>query len=526
MENFDQLIKSTNLPKKTGVYRFYDENNSLLYVGKAKNLHSRVNQYAKGSTNSYKTFLLIQKIRKIEYDIVANEKEALILEKEYISKYQPIYNIKLKDDSGYPYIKLELIKQLKISLVYKVPRRKNDQNVFFYGPFPSKKYAFALKKFLESETLYEKGEKASNQNVEFFRQKFLFCKNLLQKRNEIALLEEKLEAAKQNFHFELAQEYFDAISGLKNARSQEQNIDLNNAENLDFLCFSSLDSNSLVVSFAFYRNGIFLSNKHFHLEIVLNTYETLVNFLNSYYKNHISPDKLIVDFSFDKYFDFFDSKIKLKIAKSKQYKQILDNLKENHFDFIAGNAKNQNKVQNFEILELIKQNLKIKSTNKIMAIDNSFLTFVKNVEKTAQKTEKNYPTTGIIFYIDGSYEPSYSRFFNFSGSKKGDTNYMRQGFEKYFKIKNSLKPDVILVDGASNQVNVIASVLENIGIQAPIFGLVKNKKHKTSHVIDQKGNIIKLDQKVFNFFQNVQEKVDMFVKSKMKRNTLKSLLHE
>lgn len=110
MKKFQELVKKISPPKQVGVYRFYDEKNTLLYVGKAKNLNSRMNQYANGSTNSYKTELLIKKTTEIKYDIVGNEIEALVLEKKIIGESQPVYNIKLKDDQNYPYIKLELQK--------------------------------------------------------------------------------------------------------------------------------------------------------------------------------------------------------------------------------------------------------------------------------------------------------------------------------------------------------------------------------------------------------------------------------
>nr|AAB01922.1 24 kDa protein [Mesomycoplasma hyopneumoniae] len=192
------------LPNQVGVYRFYHEKNTLLYVGKAKNLKSRMNQYAKGATNSYKTEVLIRKTKEIKYDILQNETEALILEKKIISKFQPIYNIKLKDDQNYPYIKLELEKKLNIELVYKISRSKRSKNIFFYGPFLNKSSALVLKKILENIVLYKKGQQILESEPEILNEKFFLCKKILQEQKLITFCEQKLEKAKKNNQFELA----------------------------------------------------------------------------------------------------------------------------------------------------------------------------------------------------------------------------------------------------------------------------------------------------------------------------------
>lgn len=512
MKKFQELVKKISPPKQVGVYRFYDEKNTLLYVGKAKNLNSRMNQYANGSTNSYKTELLIKKTTEIKYDIVGNEIEALVLEKKIIGESQPVYNIKLKDDQNYPYIKLELQKKLNISLVYKISRREKTKNTFFYGPFLNKNSAFALKKLLESIALYEKGERIELSEPEILSEKFLLCKKILQERKSVAFYEKKLENAKKNLQFELAIEYHKAIIALKNSKLEQQNIDLNNSKNLDFIYFSKINENNLIISFVFYRNGVFLSNKNFNVEIILNYLEVLINFLNNYYKVNIYPDELIVPDFWPKNVGFLDNKIKTKIGTSLKYKQILETLKKNHLDFIEHNFSQelQKKFENEKILSSIKENLKIESAEKIMAIDNSNL-------------ETNFPTTGVIFYIDGNYEPNYNRFFNYCGSKKGDANYMSQGFEKYIKNSKFIKPDLILVDGGIQQINSVLKILRKNHFSIPVFGMVKNDRHKTEQIIDKKGAKVQLEQHVFNFFARIQDNVDLFVKSKMKKKQIKSL---
>ncbi|MXR05685.1 excinuclease ABC subunit C [Mycoplasma flocculare] len=515
MKNFQELVKKLTFPKQVGVYRFYDAKKTLLYVGKANNLESRIKQYSKGAKNSYKTELLIKKTKEIKYDIVSNETEALILEKKIISESQPIYNIKLKDDQNYPYIKLELKKKLSISLVYKIFLKNKEKNTFFFGPFLNKSGAFALKKLLENIALYEKGELIELSEPEILAKKFLLCKKILQGQKFIAFCEEKLENAKKNFQFELAKEYHKSILALKKLKIEHQNININNSKNLDFLYYSKVDANNLIISFSFYRNGAFFATKNFILEIILDDLEILVNFLNKYYKNNIYPDELIVtDFRL-KNSKFLNTniKIKVKVAKGRKHMQILKTLKTNHEDFIKHNFNQelQKKMKNEKILQSIKENLGIKSTEKIMAIDNSNL-------------DANYATTGIIFYINGNYERNYNRFFNYFGSKKGDVNYMKQGFEKYIRNKKFIKPDLILVDGGVQQVNSILDILKKNNLEIPIYGMVKNVRHKTQKIIDENGKKVLISQEILNFFTEIQENVDLFVKTQMKKKQRKNLL--
>ncbi|MBG0730626.1 GIY-YIG nuclease family protein [Mycoplasma sp. 'Moose RK'] len=519
MKNFQNLIKNMNLPKSAGVYKFYDEKMNLLYVGKAKNLNSRIKQYANGTKNSYKTATLIYKTKTIKYDIVANEFEALILEKSIIGQLQPIYNIKLKDNQNYPYIKLEKLEKqqkLSISLAYKISTRDKlrGKNCFFYGPFLNKKSAAAIKKVLESLVLYEKGQKINFSNADKLTENFLICKKALLTRKSILYYEEKMEKAKENLQFELAQVYYDVILALKNSKVEQQNIDLNNNKNLDFLYFSAKTKNNLVISFTFYRNGIFLSQKNFIIDIVLNQDEVLVNFLNNYYKNHVYPDKLVVPEFWPKDVEFLDPKIKIETKINKKYQQILQNTAKNHHDFILQNFKKEtkNKEKSKLLLDLVCKNLNLKNAEKIMAIDNSHI-------------DNNYTTTGIIFYINGEFEANYSRYFNYRGEKKGDTDYMSQGFQKYLKIDKFIKPDLILVDGGKQQVNSVDKIMRENNWKIPIFGLIKNNFHKTALVIDVFGKKVHVDKEVFNFFSRIQDHVDFFAKSKVKKKQKINLLH-
>jgi excinuclease ABC subunit C len=127
-----QGIAST-LPALPGIYKYYDVNSTLLYVGKAKNIRKRVSSYFNKNLNSYKTHELVRRIRKIEFTIVNSEQDAFLLENSLIKQYQPLFNINLKDDKTYPYI---VIKNEEFPRVF-LTRQKLDDGSQYFGPYTS-----------------------------------------------------------------------------------------------------------------------------------------------------------------------------------------------------------------------------------------------------------------------------------------------------------------------------------------------------------------------------------------------------
>jgi len=127
----------SNIPQSSGVYIFKDENNKILYVGKAKNLRRRVRSYFSNRAKHIpRIAVLVSNIRNLDYIVTEDEIEAFILENNLIKRYHPKYNIRLKDDKRYPYIMVSLSKKVEVKLVYRIKSFKR-KNAFFYGPFPT-----------------------------------------------------------------------------------------------------------------------------------------------------------------------------------------------------------------------------------------------------------------------------------------------------------------------------------------------------------------------------------------------------
>ncbi|WP_434336844.1 GIY-YIG nuclease family protein [Mesomycoplasma conjunctivae] len=512
MTRFKQLVSKINLPKQAGVYRFYDDQKRLLYVGKSKNIYERIHQYATGSINSYKTGKLLQETVDIQYTIVANETEALVLEKRLIGLYQPKYNIELKDDKGYPYIQIRKDNKLiSIDIVYKI---KRGHKYFSYGPFLKRSAAFEIKKLLESELLYEKGAKITFENQEQVDDAFNLSKDILQKRKWINYYEQKMNFAIENMQYEIAQKYFESITVLKQMAHQYQNVDLNSDENLDFMYFDSVGKNNLVITFLFYRNGYMLSHRTFFVDILFSLENTITSFVNNYYKNNFLPQYVFVTEESSRFFEnHLDFHIPIKIAKSKSHLQILENAKINNNDFIKKDLRikleQENNLNN--ILKQMRYELNLEKNDIILLIDNSHIA-------------NQLPTTGVIYFLNGLHSKKYNRFFNYTGNKKGDVDYLEQGLKKHFSVKNALIPDVIFVDGGIAQINTVETILLAKSLKIPLFGLVKNSRHKTDHILDKFGNKLKISQNVFNLIANMQEEVDIFSKSKLRNKIIKKIL--
>lgn len=146
-------IEPKNIPSSPGVYKFKDKYDNVIYVGKSKSLKSRLIQYKNGSLNSFKTKKMLQEATTVDYVITNNNKEAFILERNLIKEYKPIYNIQLLDDKRYPYIKVKLGRELKVTVV----RKTFKDGAFYFGPFPIGSDYKSLFHLAQRIGLYEKG---------------------------------------------------------------------------------------------------------------------------------------------------------------------------------------------------------------------------------------------------------------------------------------------------------------------------------------------------------------------------------
>ncbi|MGL5732957.1 MAG: excinuclease ABC subunit UvrC [Metamycoplasmataceae bacterium] len=499
-----------NVPELAGVYLWKDINKNIIYVGKAKNLKKRMTQYFNGTINSFKTTKMVELIRDFEFIICNNENEALLLERNLISKYKPFYNISLMDDRKYPYINIHLDKTgLSISIKFIVSNE--NKNNLYYGPYINNGSSKIMLNFLRSECLYEKGLPVKKANIEFWNKKFLLAKKILSKNNNdlIADLSNKMNYAAEHEQYERAGEYKDVIKFIKMHR-QVQVVEFKDNKNLDVLV-GIIQENFFIFCIQFYRNGLLINSDIQTLEIKIDTTETIRQFVNQFYKNKQLPKKIITNLELQSSSFFFDTEI--VIPQKGKYFAILNSAIKNaevNSNIKIMEYENRQKII-AEGLKFLSNAAKTSDLNHIIMIDNS------NFKNTNA-------VSAIISYRNGMPQKGeYRKFSIISNSRRSDVEYIKQGLTRYFDQETTI-PNLIIVDGGIQQLNEAKNILKTLKINVPVIGLVKNEKHKTDFIILENGIKKNIDESAYLFLSGMQEEVDRFAKSFYRNKSSKNSL--
>ncbi len=494
----NNLIDIKIVPNLCGVYIFKNDKD-VLYVGKAKNLKKRIQQYMNGSMNSYKTPILIERANNIEFIVCSNEKESLLLEQELIKKYKPYYNILLLDDKKYPYILVELKTnklEIKTSFIY-----RNKPNSFYYGPLPPNFGYKTIKNFLIRECLYLNGLPIKSSDHQLWKEKFNYAKKILSSSNSeiIQKIKNQMLEASNNEQYELAKDFRDILQSLT-IKEENQSIKFENNNNFEIIVFKQFD-NYLIALIHYFKNGSFFMQEDFVLEIKINFYETITSFINSFYYLRNFSNLLVTNFEINKNDLIFNGDI--LYPKKGKYLQAINNALKN-IEIIKDKTilEYKNKI---DVIEKVKNYLfKIlnRQINDFLMIDNS--------------NESNKDIVSVIIYYK-NFVPHYTNYRKYQIKKninrKSDVEYINKGLDKYFS-NNEEKPDLLIVDGGKQQINEAKKVLKKFELNIPILGLVKNNNHQTNYIIDENNNKHRIDnEKVFNYLSKIQIEVDKFAKS-------------
>lgn len=496
----------SHVPNKPGVYLWKDKQGSIIYVGKARKLKTRMNQYIKGSINSYKTQKMMQVVVDFDYIISSSEKEALLLERNLINQHKPYFNIKLTDDKRYPYIQIQLLKnQLKINLSYRA--RKKGVNTLFFGPFPSGYGAKKMSDFLNRIFIFEKGLPIKNKNFEFWSKRFDEVKNIIShKKSLINVLKQKMQQAADDMQYEIAHDIKETLKAIK-ASQEKQVAEIDDKKTIDVIAFYE-KSGYLAIEQLFYRQGVFLSSKQQVVEIITSLEETMRQFSAQYYTYNLEPKLIITN-------QVFETDIPLLTPQKGIKKQILNialtNCQDNIEHKLAKFIRQEERT--IGSLSKLKNLLNLPKLNHILMIDNSNFANAN-------------PISAIVSYRNGiKNKAEYRKLKLEETTRKADVEYMKQAITKYFVTRNHQKPDLLIVDGGKPQVNEVKKIIPDINI----IGLVKDDKHRTRAIIDQDGNekIIN-DVNLYNFLAEIQIEVDRFAKktyqAKARKTTLEGML--
>ena len=526
------------VPELPGSYQMKNKDGLIIYVGKAKNLKRRVSSYF-NKTQTGKTLMLVNDIHDFEYIVTSTELESLILEITLIKKYNPKYNILLKDDKSYPYIEFTKEKYPRLKVVRNINRKKNKNKL--YGPYPNVTAARKTVNIINRVYPLRKCETLKKDVCLYYHigECLGYCKkevdlsNLEKMNNEIIsflngnsdIIKDKLikqmEKASLDMNYERALEIRDMLNDI-DVTLAKQKISLNTKYNFDvFNCYRN--NNYLSVEVFFIREGLLFGRHDTILNVVEETDEALTEYIIKFYeKNNIMPREIIVPDFIGKNLlsDFLQ--IKVSSPTKGDIKKLLDLASENAKIKLEEKevTLSKNEDARKEAIEELKKILKTDRVDRIEAFDNSHLF-------------GTFYVGGMVVFDEFLPNKDLYRKFKIDASVKDDLGAMREVlYRRYYRVlmNEEEKCDLIVVDGGENQVNVCKEIIDNFKLDIKIIGLKKNDKHRTSSLIDENLNEIPLDRhsNLFIFLSKIQEEVHNYAinyhRSIKSKGTLSSLL--
>lgn len=528
--------KLKTIPKKPGCYLWKDKNGVVIYVGKTKNLFNRTHQYF-NNKKEIKTFKLVEAIADIDYVVVDNENESLLLENNLISKYKPKFNILLRESNTFPYI--VLTKEQHPRLLYVHDNKKRIKGTY-YGPFAStKKYdlynfinhLFPLRKCStlpkQKCIYYDIGQclgpcikNIDQQEYEMYKKKINnFFNGKYQELDKI--LEEKELYFADKLDFENSQKYLELRNSLKEFSSKQDVIFSQNNDE-DIIGFAVKENVISIVIFKYIKGN--LLNK-FDLTTVFwnDVSDAVESFVFDYYQNTVIDKPKVVNLSLaQEQLNRLSSLLNIEFVNNEKglKKEIMLNavnnasilLKNKYLNIIANLSRETNSLIELEKL------LQIDSCYHIELFDNSN---IFNENKVG----------AMVVYINGKKQPSQYRKYNIKNSlANSDYEYMQEiiyrRYKSLIKEKQSL-PNLIIVDGGKPQITAALKSLKELNLDKviPLIGLAKDNKHKTDRIIKSDMTEIVLDKKsdLFFFLLNMQDEVHRFAINFYRNKKSKSL---
>lgn len=547
MKDFSDKLH--NLPLSPGVYLMKDDKGNILYVGKAKKLKNRVSSYFNGfESQTRKTQILVTLIDDFEYIITSCEKEALILEGTLIKKYMPRFNILLKDDKSFPYLK---ITKEQYPRLLKTREIKNDGSEYF-GPYtkvaalnktldvlkriyPIRKCNRNMEKIYKKPCLYyhmnmcsgpciKKGIKSEYDSlIEGLR---YFLKN--GSNDLLGFLKEEMKKASEELKFERAAMLRDEIDSIKSLNEKQYVVSLKDKD-MDVISCAKTENNALVVVL-FIRNGILNGRENYLISNTedSNISEILEQFILQYYSGTAYIPKQIelpVEIESKEAHEQGLSekrgkKVKIHVAKIGERKKLVEMATENAREIIEKEESEQieKKQKKEKLLNSLKSLLNLpKNPDRIEIYDISNIMGV-------------YSVGAMVVYEGGEKKKNDYRKFKIKTVDNIDdySSIMEVLYRRYRLISEKSfekKADLIIIDGGKAHVKVAKEVFEALKIEIPVIGLVKDDKHRTRSVF-YNGKEISIDKHspIYSFLAGMQEEVHRFVISYHRQIRSKGML--
>lgn len=547
---FDLEEELKNLPALPGVYIMHDADDVVIYVGKAKVLKNRVRQYFRAIDNhTPKVRAMVSKVSYFEYIVTGSELEALVLECNLIKKYKPKYNILLKDDKGYPYIKINMQKDYPNIEIVRVLK---DDGAKYFGPYIGKGTIktnldiiqkifmppVCTKKFPDD---IGKGRPCLNYHIknciapctgkvtrEEFRGIYEEICNFLSGDHSdlIKNMTKRMMELSENMEYEKAASLRDKIKAIKTLDEKQRIINSDNQNDLDVIDVGMHDKKAFVEAF-FIRNGKIMGKESYRLDDAEDESGALLDFVKQFYSRAIYVPQMIllgvriedIELIENWLSGIKGKKVKITIPvrgeKADLMRLAKKNVDQSILNYKAYKIKEEQRFQNGEQLAEILG--LVKPVRRIEAYDISNISGASNV-------------AGMVVFQNGKpYKSGYRKFKIKSFEGADDYSAMREVIYRRFRNaleeeelieRNEIKPeeakflpfpDVIFVDGGLGQINAAKSMLEEIEIDIPVYGMVKNDKHKTRGLISDDGEAeIKMTSAIFNFITRIQDEVHRY----------------
>ena len=543
--------KTSKLTTAPGVYIMKDKNNNIIYIGKAKNLHRRVSSYFRENPNhTPKVSAMVSNVNDYDFIVTNSEYEALLLECSLIKQHQPKYNILLKDDKGYHYIRISDDQYPRITAekntlksgVYSSPYTSgliaretvNEVNRVFKLPTCNRKFPQDFRKQRPCLNYHIKncmgvctGKISRSEYLTIIEQAKSFIKN--GSSESIERMEKEMNQASENLDFEKAIMLRDRIASIKKSAQKQKIID-NSIENADIIATSEFDD-KIYVSVLMYRNNRLYDKTV--IEFGNNSDDDILNsFIMQYYYNREDiPKTIIVEYLPEDYNliqeminNRHGKKVTFSVPKKGNQMELLKLAKNNNAEYVA--LQNNRTGKEIIALEQLGKLLGLEKTPEyIEAYDISNLSNESIVAgmvvfengRPLKKAYKRFTVKQIQYQND--YESMYEVL------TRRLMHIINQEGDEYFRRT----PDLILLDGGKGHVSTITELIQDLGLNIPVFGMVKNDKHRT-RAIASEGREIQINnlQSAFMLVTRIQDEVHRYsvsyMHSKHKKKTYLSEL--
>ncbi len=532
--------KLSLVPNSPGCYLMKNKDNVIIYVGKAKKLKNRLSSYFRG-THTGKTAKLVSEIVDFEYMVVGSETESLILELNLIKKYDPKYNILLRDDKSYPYIELTNDEVPRLAVVRNINRKKKNHNRM-YGPYPNVFAARSTVNLLNRIYPLRKCKNFNKKPCLYFHigECLGYCSNNIDKtkvkemENEIIRflkgddkivvdkLKEEMYLESENLHYEKAKELKELLDYITITLAK-QKVEIQDKIDRDVFGYF-IDKGYISIQVFFIRGGKIIERHSKIFPLIDSEDEELTRYIAKFYeKDVLLPREILVPSTVNNELlsDFLGINVLIprKGVKLKLVEMANNNSK------VALNEKfeliKKDEERTIEANENLKNILKLDKLDRIEIFDNSNLFGSFNV-------------SGMVVFINGVPSKNDYRKFKITIDKNDDYGTMKEViYRRYFRVlkDNLTKPDLIIVDGGIGQMHIAREVIASLNMNIPVIGLKKDDRHATDSLLaNDPIEEIPIDKKsnLFYYLERMQDEVHNFTinyhKQLRSKGSLESIL--